>query len=75
MNSEIEKRKKYLLQTAASDAQYKAYYEEFLKTERDFFDLLLELTETQQDRLWRFVNLSNDVDDRLVEIILESFAV
>ena len=38
----------------------------------DFFDLLLELTE-QQDRPWMFVNLSNEVDERLLEIACEHF--
>jgi len=42
-----------------------------LKAERDYFELLLELTEQQQERLWRFVNLSNDVDERLLEIACE----
>ena len=34
-------------------------------------ELLLELTEQQQDRLWRFVNLSNEVDERLLELACE----
>ena len=67
----MEKRKKVLRRIASVDRQFKACYQAFLQAERDYFDLLLELTEQQQDRLWRFVNLSNEVDERLLEIACE----
>lgn len=73
MNRKMENRKRQLRQMAANDEQYKTCYSEFLKVEMDFFDLLLELTEQQQDRLWMFVNLSNEVDERLLEIACEHF--
>ena len=72
MNRKMENRKSQLRQIAASDEQYQTCYREFLKVEMDFFDLLLELTE-QQDRPWMFVNLSNEVDERLLEIACEHF--
>lgn len=73
MNRKMENRKRQLRQMAANDEPYKTCYSEFLKVEMDFFDLLLELTEQQQDRLWMFVNLSNEVDERLLEIACEHF--
>ena len=73
MNRKMENRKSQLRQIAASDEQYQTCYREFLKVEMDFFDLLLELSEQQQDRLWMFVNLSNEVDERLLEIACENF--
>ena len=73
MNRKMENRKRQLRQMEANDEQYKTCYSEFLKVEMDFFDLLLELTEQQQDRLWMFVNLSNEVDERLLEIACEHF--
>ena len=73
MNRKMENRKRQLRQMEANDEQYRTCYSEFLKVEMDFFDLLLELTEQQQDRLWMFVNLSNEVDERLLEIACEHF--
>ena len=67
----IEKRKQLLRRIAASDKDYRVCHQKFMQAERDFFELLLELTEQQQDRLWRFVNLSNEVDERLLEIACE----
>ena len=72
MNRKMENRKRQLRQMEANDEQYRTCYSEFLKVEMDFFDLLLELTE-QQDRPWMFVNLSNEVDERLLEIACEHF--
>lgn len=71
MGNLMENRKKLLRRLASADRQYQVCYQEFLQAERDFFELLLELTEQQQDRLWRFVNLSNEVDERLLEIACE----
>ena len=67
----MENRIKLLRRLASADRQYQIRYCEFPQAEHDFFELLLELTEQQQDRLWRFVNLSNEVDERLQEIACE----
>lgn len=75
MENLIENRKKMLRRIAMTDVQYKKYYAEFLEAEKDYFELLLELTPLQQDRLWSFVNLSNDVDERLLEIACEYLAL
>ena len=37
--------------------------------------MIPELMESQQDLLWRFVNLSNEVDDCLLEIACEYLAL
>jgi len=75
MDIYVENRKRIVRRIAETDAEYKACYAEFMEAERDFFALLLELTEQQQERLWKFVNLSNETDERLLEIACEYLAI
>ena len=68
MEDRIQNRIKLIQSAALADAQYKKCNEDFLKIERQFLEMLPELTETQQDLIWKFINLSNEVDARLLEI-------
>ena len=71
METIIQNRKKLIRQAAAGDPRYQKCNREFLKAEQNFLEMIPELTESQQDLLWRFVNLSNEVDDCLLEIACE----
>ena len=64
----IENRRKLLQHAAMADKDYKRCYDAFLEAERIFLEMIPNLTETQQDVIWQFVNLSNEVDQRLLEI-------
>ena len=68
MEDRIQNRIKLIQRAALTDSQYKKCNEDFLKIERQFLEMLPELTETQQDLIWKFINLSNEVDARLLEI-------
>ena len=67
MEKEIQNRMQLLRCAAQSDSRYQKCYDEFLKAERAFLEMLPQLTETQQDCLWHFINLSNEVDELLLE--------
>lgn len=68
METTIQNRMKLIRQAAAGDLRYQKCNGEFLKAEQAFLEMIPELTESQQDLLWRFVNLSNEVDECLLEI-------
>ena len=68
METRIQNRIKLIQSAALADPQYKKCNDDFLKTERQFLEMLPELTEMQQDLIWEFINLSNEVDERLLEI-------
>lgn len=75
METIIQNRKKLIRQAAPGDPRYQKCNREFLKAEQNFLEMIPELTESQQDLLWRFVNLSNEVDDCLLEIACEYLAL
>ncbi len=75
MDFNIENRKKLLQHAALADNDYKNCYKAFLEAERVFLEMIPELTEVQQDVIWRFVNLSNEVDERLLEITCQYLAL
>ena len=50
-----------------SDIRYQKCYVEFMKAEQAFLEVIPELSEEQQDCIWRFVNLSNEVDAPVLE--------
>ena len=75
MDFNIEKRKKLLQNAALADKDYKSCYETFLESERVFLEMIPELTDVQQDAIWRFVDLSNEVDERLLEIVCQYLAL
>ena len=75
METIIQNRKQLIQRAAAGDPRYQTCNREFMKAERDFLEMIPELTESQQDLLWRFVNLSNEVDECLLEIACEYLAL
>lgn len=75
MEKEIQNRIQLLRSAACSEQRYQKCYEEFMKAERDFLEMILQLTEEQQDCLWLFVNLSNDVDNLLLEFACHYLAL
>ena len=75
VEKEIQNRIQLLRSAARSEQRYQNCYEEFMKAERDFLEMIPQLTEEQQDCLWRFVNLSNDVDNLLLEFACHYLAL
>lgn len=71
----IENRKKLLQHAALADKDYKICYDAFLEAEQAFLEMIPELTEVQQAVLWRFVNLSKEVDERLLKITCQYLAL
>lgn len=71
----IENRKKLLQHAALADKDYKRCYDAFPEAEQAFLEMIPELTEVQQGVLWRFVNLSNEVDERLLKIACQDPAL
>lgn len=75
MEKEIQNRMDLLRCAVRSDIRNQKYYDEFMKAERAFLEMIPELTDEQQDCIWNFVNLSNEVDNLLLEFACRYLAI
>lgn len=75
MEKEIQNRMDLLRCAVRSDIRYQKHYDEFMKAERAFLEMIPELTDEQQDCIWDFVNLSNEVDNLLLEFACRYMAI
>lgn len=64
----MERKMDLMQRIAEKDLEYREMKSRFLILERKFEKTVMELTEEQQNVIWDFVFMSNDLDNKVLEI-------
>ena len=64
----MERKMDLMQRIAEKDLEYREMKSRFLISERKFEKTVMELTEEQQNVIWDFVFMSNDLDNKVLEI-------
>ena len=71
MRYETERKIRLLRLIAKTDERYNCLMKEYNQLETEFAEITQKLTTEEQDILWAFVCISDEVDHRLLEIICD----
>lgn len=76
MNVSDEVRKlRNAFQLARQDPQYSKMVSEYLVLEQQLGELTRDMTDEEQDVVWGFVCLSDDMNWRMIEILCEEYGI
>lgn len=71
MDKEYSARVSALFQRARQDTKYAKMEAEYKTMEEQYSQMVMQLPQNDQDLAWAFVCLSNDMNWRMLEILLE----